>query len=235
MICCEIDKKSTNIGASSFSLDMYRNLSSDSNQPSAENNYFQPGYSQRINPNQSYASSSYNVSQPTFASSDHVLPSSSLGHEYSSQFFVSELNSHFHGESSSSHCNWGHPGGFYPGDTLPTALNPCTSWDPTSHSLHGHSGALGSSSASSFSGSDPTGQSSLIEGSDNSSLPPVSLTTIDCFSAGTDGAQSVALHLPALQHRTLPAQRRPFEWINKNAYQNPQTQQGSLHFLSMFW
>ena len=227
MICCEIDRKPKSIGASSFSIDMYRNLPSDTSQASAENNYFQPGYNPRTNPTQSYASSSYNVAPPTFASgSDHVHPGSGLVHDYSSQFFVSELNNHFHGESSSSHCNWGHAGTFYPGDTLPSVLNPCTSWDPASHSLHGQSGGLVSASAGGFSGSNPAGQSSLIDGTETSTLPPVSLTALDCFSTGSDGTSSVALHLPALQHRTLPTQRRPFEWINKNAYQNPQTQQG---------
>ena len=224
MICCEVEKQSANIALPSIEQEMYRNLSSDTSQPTSDSGFFQPTYSQRINSSQTYASSSYGNAQPTFSASEHAHAACNLPHEYSSQFFVSEINSHFPVESSSAaHCNWGH-GGFYPSDSLPPMLNPCNSWDPNNPSLgHPHPPGLGSGFSAA---TDPTIQSTFIEAAENSSLPPVSLTGIESFSAGAEGSSSVALHLPALQHRALPAQRRPYEWINKNAYQNPQTQQG---------
>ena len=231
MLCFETNKETTSVRSSSIAL-MYRNLPSDTSQPSTDANYFHPTYNQRINQPQSYPPTTFGATQTTFTAHDHGPPGSGLNPEYSSQFFVSDLNPSFHGEGTPAHCSWG-AGGFYPADTLHSGMN---SWDPATQSFsHIHSGGLGSPSISGFSASAATGQSSLLEASEASALPSASLAGIDCFSTVSDAGSSGSFHLPVMPHRTLPSQRRPYEWINKNAYQNPQTQQGEICLITFFY
>lgn len=232
MLCFETNKDTSTIRSSPIAF-MYRNLPTDTSQPSTDGNFFQPPYNQRINQPHSYPPTTYGPSQTTFSSNEHVPPGPGLGHEYSSQFFVSDLNPHFHGEGASAHCSWG-AGGFYGADNLHSGLN---SWDHATQTLHGHmhSGAIGSPSISGFTGPSGPGQPPLVDSNDPSSLPSASLAGIDCFSNASEPGPSGPFPLSIIPHRTPPSQRRPFEWISKNAYQNPQTQQGKRSFNFKFF
>ncbi|CAK8683628.1 unnamed protein product [Clavelina lepadiformis] len=218
MLCYAIDQKVSNIGSPTTAT-MYRNLHSDVN-PHSASGFFQPSYSTKLETTSGDVPAGYGM-QPTSSSSvDTTYPGSNLAHDYSSSFHVSNLSSQ--NEPTSSQGSWG-TSALYPNTGFPPVLSG-SGWETMGpHFPHPHSAPHGPAS---YPMSSSLPQTPLMSGSGSPGASAATLTGIECFGNPSEVHSSVGLHLSTMHPATMSIQRRPYEWINKNAYQNAQPQQG---------
>nr|NP_001071669.1 transcription factor protein [Ciona intestinalis]BAE06346.1 transcription factor protein [Ciona intestinalis] len=208
MLCYAIDQQKSSIGQPT---NMYRNPTPDPN-PSPTSNQ---GFFQTYPPKEDhgrYPVPNYGIPQPHASTADPFYPSS-LGGEYGSQFPAPPPP---HLDAA----NWGPPV-TYSGANFAPMMN--STWDMNSN-FHPTHHPIISSAGPTYQLPTNLSPTSAVNGDGSPGSVPTTLTGIECFS--TPPEMHGAPGLPPLHASQIPpAQRRPYEWISKNAYQNTQTQQ----------
>uniref|UniRef100_H2Z7K5 Homeobox domain-containing protein n=1 Tax=Ciona savignyi TaxID=51511 RepID=H2Z7K5_CIOSA len=204
MLCYAIDQQKSSIGQNN----MYRNPTPDPNPSPTSNQGFFQNYPPKDDVASRYSVPNYAPHQPVPPSAEHFYP---ISGDYVSHFPTQPPT---HLESTS----WG--AGGYSGSTFAPVMN--STWDVNTpfHSAH-H--PIISSTGATYQIPSTISPTTAGNGDGSPGTVPTTLTGIECFA--TPPEMHGAPGLSALHAAPLPVQRRPYEWINKNAYQNTPTQQ----------
>jgi len=204
--------------------EMYSNLHSDHSNPSSSSRYSEPGTcSSKLThspSNQPYASvQEYGLQPDLRSSTDSIYTHHS---HFSQDFGYPYLQQHAVHDHSSSQGHWGGPA-LYAAREFNPIVGPSGTWDPLSSSFHPHQPSV-----------YPPGSHSpcnLANGGDGSPTSAQSLAGIESFTCPGNPSLLPGLNLATTPHEAMVQQRRPFEWISKNAYQSSQPQPGNTKVL----
>nr|CAB3229583.1 caudal homeoprotein [Phallusia mammillata] len=210
MLCYAIDQQKPTTGSPTNS-DMYSHLHSDST-PVSSAAFFQSGYPNKLTQAPTYPNAEY--AQPLRVPGEVSYPGTHLGQEYSNPFHLSQTGGH---DITTTQTHWG-GAGIYSNTNFQTMLGAPGGWDQMGSSFHPHAHIPAYT---------PTNHSPNAVNNGNGSPNAISTSTgIEYFTTPQNPATIPGAQLSSIPHEAMVQQRRPYEWINKNAYQNSQPQQG---------
>lgn len=213
MLCYALDQQQQKpTTGSPTNSDMYSHLHSDST-PVTSTTFFQAGYPNKISQAPAYQNADY--AQPLRVPGEVPYPATHLGQEYAAPFHLPPPGGH---DVATTQPHWG-SGGVYSNTNFPTMLGAPGGWDQMGSSFHTHPHIPTYNPAN----HSPT---AVTNGNGSPGAISAPLTGIECFTTPQNPHAVPGVQLSTIPHGAMVQQRRPYEWINKNAYQNTQPQQG---------